>query len=220
MSIDTLKSTISKRGGLAKANRFNLIFSSPASGLLNLSGGVLASLISGGGVGSLINDPRDISLLAENVTLPGRQISTIDYIAEKQTVKIPYGIINEDVTASFLLTNDYYIKSMFDDWLKACFDVENYRAKFKDDFAVDVVIQQLNEKNLPVYGVRLEKAFPTTVASITLDNNSESTVQKLSVTFSYENYVPEGLLSSTRSAIRSAKSVFDQKQREQIGRRI
>jgi hypothetical protein len=220
MSIDTLKSTISKRGGLAKANRFNLIFSSPASGIFNLSGGVLSSWSSGGGAGTLINDPRDISLLAENVTLPGRQISTIDYNAEKQTVKIPYGVINEDVTATFLLTNDYYIKSMFDDWLKDCFDVENYRAKFKDDFAVDVVIQQLNEKNLPVYGVRLEKAFPTTVASITLDNNSESTVQKLSVTFSYENYVPEGLLSSTRSAIRSAKSVFDQKQREQIGRRI
>ena len=206
MSIDTLKSTISKRGGLAKANRFNLIFSSPASGILNLSGGVLSSWSSGGGVGTLINDPRDISLLAENVTLPGRQISTIEYIAEKQTVKIPYGIINEDVTASFLLTNDYYIKSMFDDWLKDCFDVENYRAKFKDDFAVDVVIQQLNEKNLPVYGVRLEKAFPTTVASITLDNNSESTVQKLSVTFSYENYVPEALISSTISGARSAIS--------------
>ena len=206
MSIDTLKSTISKRGGLAKANRFNLIFSSPASGILNLSGGVLSSWSSGGGVGTLINDPRDISLLAENVTLPGRQISTIEYIAEKQTVKIPYGIINEDVTASFLLTNDYYIKNMFDDWLKVCFDVENYRAKFKDDFAVDVVIQQLNEKNLPVYGVRLEKAFPTTVASITLDNNSESTVQKLSVTFSYENYVPEALVSSTISGARSAIS--------------
>ena len=206
MSIDTLKSTISKRGGLAKANRFNLIFSSPASGILNLSGGVLSSWISGGSGWALINDPRDISLLAENVTLPGRQISTIEYIAEKQTVKIPYGIINEDVTASFLLTNDYYIKSMFDDWLKACFDVENYRAKFKDDFAVDVVIQQLNEKNLPVYGVRLEKAFPTTVASITLDNNSESTVQKLSVTFSYENYVPEALISSTISGARSAIS--------------
>ena len=206
MSIDTLKSTISKRGGLAKANRFNLIFSSPASGILNLSGGVLSSWISGGSGWALINDPRDISLLAENVTLPGRQISTIDYIAEKQTVKIPYGIINEDVTASFLLTNDYYIKNMFDDWLKVCFDVENYRAKFKDDFAVDVVIQQLNEKNLPVYGVRLEKAFPTTVASITLDNNSESTVQKLSVTFSYENYVPEALVSSTISGARSAIS--------------
>ena len=86
MSIDTLKSTISKRGGLAKANRFNLIFSSPASGILNLSGGVLSSWISGGSGWALINDPRDISLLAENVTLPGRQISTIDYIAEKQTV--------------------------------------------------------------------------------------------------------------------------------------
>ena len=99
-----------------------------------------------------------------------------------------------------------YMKNMFDDWLSVCFDVENYRAKFKNDFAVDVVIQQLNEKNIPVYGIRLEKAFPTTVAAINLDNNSTDTVQKLNVTFSYENYVPEGPLSSTASAIRSAVS--------------
>jgi hypothetical protein len=203
MSIDNLKSTIGKRGGLAKTNRFQVFFTPPQGSLLSAQG-IIGALTSGGGLKSMINDPRDISLLCENVTIPGRQITTLDYIADKQSVKIPYGFINEDVTCSFLLTNDYYMKTVFDGWVEQVFDSESYRAKFKKDFTSDVVIQQLNEKDIPVYGVRLENAFPTTVTGITLDNNSESAVQKISVTFSYDNYVPEGPLSSTMSAFRSA----------------
>jgi len=203
MSIDNLKSIISKRGGLAKTNRFQIVFTPPQGSLLGAKG-LIGALTSGGGLKSMINDPRDISLLCENVTIPGRQITTLDYQADKQPVKIPYSFINEDVTCSFLLTNDYYMKTMFDDWLEQVFNTETYRAKFKKDFTSDVVIQQLNEKNIPVYGVRLENAFPTTVAGITLDNNSESAVQKINVTFSYDNYVPEGPFSSTMSALRSA----------------
>lgn len=206
MSIESLKATIGKRGGLAKANRFQIIFT-PPKGKINGRGiaeGLVASLASGGGIKSLIPDPRDISYLCENVTLPGRQITTIDYIAEKQTVKIPYTFINEDVTASFLLTNDYYMKTLFDNWLELVHDTATYRAKFKKDFTTDVVIQQLNEKNIPVYGVRLENAFPTSVAGIAMDNNSESAVQKLSVTFSYDNYIPEGPFSSTVSSLKAA----------------
>lgn len=203
MSIDKLTSTIGKRGGLAKPNRFQIIFTPPQGGLLS-AGGLIGALTSGGGLKSMINDPRDISLLCENVVLPGRQVSTLDYIAEKQSVKVPYTFINEDVQCSFLLTNDYYMKTMFDGWLESVFDSNKYKAKFKKDFTSDVVIQQLNEKNVPIYGVRLENAFPTTVAGITLDNNSESAVQKLNVTFSYDNYVPEGPLSSTLSGLRSA----------------
>lgn len=203
MSIDNLKSIISKRGGLAKTNRFQIFFTPPQGSLLGAKG-LIGALTSGGGLKSMINDPRDISLLCETVTIPGRQIATLDYQADKQAVKIPYSFINEDVTCSFLLTNDYYMKTMFDDWLEQVFNTETYRAKFKKDFTSDVVIQQLNEKNIPVYGVRLENAFPTTITGIALDNNSESAVQKISVTFSYDNYVPEGPFSSTMSALRSA----------------
>lgn len=203
MSIDKLKSTIGKRGGLAKANRFQVIFTPPQGSLLG-GGGLLGALVSGGGLKSMINDPRDISMLCENVTLPGRNVSTLDYIAEKQAVKVPYTFLNEEVTCTFLLTNDYYMKTLFDGWLEKVFDTDKYHAKFKTDFTSDVVIQQLNNKDIPVYGVRLENAFPTTVAGITLDNNSESAVQKMTVTFSYDNYVPEGPLSSTLSGFRSA----------------
>ena len=177
-SIDNLKATIAKKGGLAMQNRF---------------------AISGGSAKNLIPDPRDISILCEAVSFPGRQISTIDYIAERQGIKVPYSVINEDVSMTFLLTNDYFIKKMFDAWSTGIFDVEKYRAGYKKDFVTDIVIQQLDQNNVPVYSVRLEGAFPTTISAINLDNNSENTIQKMTVTMSYENYIPEGLVDTAFS---------------------
>ena len=116
-TIDKLKSVIGKRGGLAKSNRFNVIFTPPTQSLLNLNSSALIGVLAGGqSVKSLISDPRDISLLCQGANIPGRQITTIDYQSEKQVVPIPYAIIDEDVTLKFLLTNDYYIKRMMDDW--------------------------------------------------------------------------------------------------------
>ncbi len=204
-TIDNFKATLSKRGGLAQQNRFQIIFTPPGQSLLNINASTLVGALRGKtSVKSLINDPRDISMLCESATLPGRQITSMDYTSNKNTVKVPYSLINEDVTLSFLLTNDYYIKTMMDDWLASIVDMDIYRVGYKKDFSVDVVIQQLDSNNVPIYGVRLENAFPTTVSSVVLDNNSENTPQKLSVTLSFDNYVPEGPLSSTGSAIREA----------------
>ena len=209
-SIDDLKSTIAKKGGIAMQNRFNVFFTPPTSNsfksLLNSSIGSLVgdlarNAIAGASPTNIIPDPRDISILCESVQLPGRQIATIDYTADKQTIKVPYTVINEDVTMTFILTNDYYVKKMFDTWMSGIIDMNTYRAGYKKDFQTDIVIQQLNQDNVPVYAVRLEGAFPITVNAVNLDSNAENTVQKMSVTLSYENYVPEGPVQSTLSAV-------------------
>jgi len=209
-TIEDLKATISKKGGLARSNRFNVIFTPPKQSLLNLDPQtIISSAISGNfSARNLINDPRDINVLCSSVAIPGRQISTLDYQAEKQTIKIPYGELHDDITCTFLLTNDYYMKTVFDSWVGSIVDMDQYAVAYKRDITTDVIIQQLDEQNTPIYGVRLEGAFPTTIADIELSNDNENTVQSLSVSFSYDKYVPEGALSSTGSAIRSALSVF------------
>lgn len=206
MNIDTLKSTIGKKGGLAKANRFNVIFTPPTQSLLNLNPEVLVgSLLSGNtpSVKNLISDPRDISLLCEQVTLPSRSMSTLDYMADKQSNKFPYTNIDGDVNMTFILTNDMYIKSMFDAWSSSIIDVDNYNLGYKDDFSTDIVIQTLNEKNVPTYGVKLEKAYPIDIALVSL-NNTDGEFLRLTVTIAYDKYVVEGPLSSTASGFRAA----------------
>ena len=205
MSIDQLKATISKKGGLSQANRFNVMFTPPQGSLLNSDPATLiGGLVSGGGLSNVINDPRDISLLAESVNLPSSQITTLDHIAEKQSVKIPYAVIQEEVTMTFLLTNDYYIKNMFDKWGQSIVDLETYRVAYKKDIVTDVVIQQLNKQNIPIYGVKLENAFPTTIGGIALSNESADTPNKLTVTFSYDKFVVEDGLTSAISGAGAA----------------
>ena len=206
MSIDSIKSVIGKKGGLAPSNRFQVIFAPPAVSLLNLNPeNIVGSIISGGfSIQNLINDPRDISILCSKATLPGRTISTFDADMHVQQNKYPQTFIDEEVTMTFRLTNDYYIKNMFETWMSGIFDTESYRVGFKSDYSVDVVIQQLNQKNIPVYGVRMEKCFPTNLSAVELDNAANDTMQEVTVTWAYDKYKPEGPISSTASALRSA----------------
>lgn len=208
-TIDTLKSTIGKRGGIARSNKFNVIFTPPTQSLLNLNpSAIIGALAGGASAKSLISDPRDISLLCQGASIPGQQISTFDYMAEKQIVPIPYAVIQEDVSLKFLVTEDMYIRRMMDDWLSSIINLETYQAGYKKDFACDVVIQQLSMENKPIYGVKLINAFPTTINSIELDQMQETAPMELNVTLSYDSLVPEGALGTALSGIGAALDIL------------
>lgn len=209
-NIDTLKATIAKKGGVARTNRWNVIFTPPKQSLLNLNPEVLVGQLASGdtpSVKNLINDPRDISILCESVALPSRSISSVDFMAERQSNKMPNGIIDGDIDMTWVLTNDYYMKTMFDGWLSSIVDMDTYTLGYKNDYSTDVIIQQLNIDNIPIYGVKLEKAYPLTVNQIDL-NQSENEISKLTVTWAYDKYVVEGPLSSTKSVLENAASIL------------
>ena len=202
--INDLKSVFSKRQGPAYSNRFMLFMAPPSQTLLNLDIGAAITGVLGGGlsIGQFVNDPRDITLLCESCTLPGRAISTIDYQNVKQAVKIPYSFINEDITFTFLLTGDYYMRKMFDKWLGMVFDTDNYLLRYRDTYTTDVRIAQLNKNNIPVYTVQLHNAYPTAINAISLDNTAESTIQKVTVNMTYETYVVEGMFDAAKGVMK------------------
>jgi len=200
-TIDDLKSVISKKRGLAKNNKFAVSFTPPTVGLINIDAeNVVGSLLTGRNVGKedFIYDPRDITILCDQVELPGRAISTVEYMTNEQSNKFPYTNIDGDVTMHFMLTNDYYMKTLFDTWQSTIIDVDNYDIGYKDDYAVDVVIQALDQENYPIYGVKLERAYPIDISMIALSNSDED-FSRLTITMAYDKYVVEGPLSSTAS---------------------
>lgn len=175
MNIDKLKSVISGRGGVAVPNRFRVIVTPPPA---VLSEGVT----------------RDLEILCENCTLPGRQIATVDYQLLQQSYKIPSGFSTDEVSFSFILTNDYFAKKIFDKWAESAVDFVNYKAKYMSEYAGHIEIHQLAKglgadgDDLSIYSVRLDNAFPTSLAAVTLDNSAENTVQKFTVSMAYENF--------------------------------
>jgi hypothetical protein len=80
-SIENLKSSIVKHSGVAQENRFAVYMTPPAQTLFNLDlRNIVTSALSGTfNARNLVNDPRDITILCESCTLPGRQILTADY---------------------------------------------------------------------------------------------------------------------------------------------
>jgi len=112
-SIDDLKSSITSHGGLVMQNRFNVIFNPPTQALLNTNpANLVNSFLAGGGLKSFINDPRDLSLLAISSSIPGRQLQTAEHQTFRETKKYVTSFIDEDVTLEFLITQDFYIKTI------------------------------------------------------------------------------------------------------------
>ena len=77
MSIDNLKSIIGKRQGLAKANRFLVIFTPPSQALVNLDPFDIIGRLANKTFNkkSFVSDPRDIAFLCESTQMPGRNIN-------------------------------------------------------------------------------------------------------------------------------------------------
>jgi hypothetical protein len=204
-SVDKFKSMISKRGGVATNNRFMVFMTPPTQALIDIDiQGAISSALSGTfSLGSFVSDPRDISLLCDSCTMPGRGIITSEYVEVSKSHKMPYGYIFTDVDFSFILTNDSYIRKMFERWQAAVIDFDKYRLRYNNEYTTDVVIMQLSKKNVPIYGVKLKNAYPIAVSPVSL-SNEETSVLKMTVTLTFDDFVVEGPVSSTLSAVRTA----------------
>lgn len=211
VTIDQFKAVVGKRGGTSAGNRFAVTITPPSQSLLNLDlQSVAASALSGNfSLGGLVNDPRDINILCQSCSLPGRAIQTGDYDAfARNPRKYPQATLEEDVEFTFLLTNDYYVKKFFDKWQGSVLDVETNLISYDSEYKTDVFIQQLDNQNTPVYGVRLKDAYPTSVNSIELSNESTDAIQAVRISMTYDRFEVEGAIKSIINSTRSKLGAF------------
>ena len=197
VSIDSMKSMINRHGGIARGNRYAVYISHPSKGMNALlrfdPATFLNNLISGDGVhvGDFINDPRDLFIMCQSVSIPGKRISTMEADHNHNSTKKPYSATMDEVSMTFMLTNDYYIKKYFDLWQEMIIDTthSHYKASYKRDYCTDIVIQQLSTSNhiIPGYTLMLENAYPIQVGSISLGNGEEG-LMELPITWEYDNF--------------------------------
>ena len=165
--VSDIQAKISERGGLARPNFFAVTFTGPSS----------------------INpDIFLVNAICESVSLPGRAISTNEHATTKHATKTPYTFINDDVTLTFLVTNDFYIKNLFEKWMKTVINDEDGKIYYKSQYASDMTITVLSVDGKVVHKVNLEKAFPIAFTAIELSNTAESQVMRFTVTMTYDNF--------------------------------
>tara|TARA_B100000282_G_scaffold267681_1_gene220087 strand:- start:2494 stop:3240 length:747 start_codon:yes stop_codon:yes gene_type:complete len=121
--IDDLLSEIKGGEGLALANRYR-VFLPPVAGA----------------------SPRSLNLLCKNVSIPGKQITSADYMLGTTNRKIANGVAFSEVTMTFIGLNDFMARKYFDTWQGQALNPETLEIGYYNDYTKPVVIQQI-EKN-------------------------------------------------------------------------
>lgn len=166
-TVDQLLSQLKSSRGVAKANRYRITFNG--------------------------NDGNKINVMCDSVTWPGRQIITNDYMTTMKSIKRPYAFMNDDVSASFLLTNDWYTWNFLKQWQSSVINnidqvTGAYTVNLKNAYVKQVLIEHLNDRDQVVKSVVLFDAYPTTLNGMELSNSSENTILRCTASFSYENW--------------------------------
>lgn len=134
---------------------------------------------------------RYLALQCESAELPGKTLATADVKIYGPTFKVPYQTQYGDTTLTFLCTNDFYERKLFDRWMEAIMPSDTNNLRYAKDnatrYMTNIKIIQYDEFIKQIYAVELIDAFPIGIASQGL-SWSEEGFHRLQIQFSYQKY--------------------------------
>jgi len=142
-------------------------------------------------------DSRILTLLCQSASLPGATIAV-----KKQTLFGPEyvrpGNINygDTLQLSFLCDKDMWVRTVFDLWMHRVINTAEFTVNFKDQYARDIIIKQLDESENTTYAVKLIDAFPVQMGAMALNQSALDRFHILPVTFSYRYWETDKITNS------------------------
>jgi hypothetical protein len=206
-------SNVKAKDGLAKPCRYevilpiptyinNFIESSFLEKLLNFPNSILTDITQD--INGLINGNTDeqsktsspsisryLALQCESAELPGKTLLTQDVKIYGPTFKVPYQTQYQETTLTFMCTNEFYERKLFDRWLEAIMptDTNNLRYAKEEEtrYMTNIQIVQYDEFIKKIFVIELIDAFPIGISSQPL-SWSEEGFHRVSVQFTYQKY--------------------------------
>jgi hypothetical protein len=136
---------------------------------------------------------RYLALQCEAAELPGRTFQTADVKIYGPTFKVPYQTMYGDTTLTFLCTNEFYERKLFDRWMEAIQPSDTNNMRFpkgqQSRYLTNIKIIQYDDFIKQIYAVELLDAFPIGVAPQSL-SWSDDGFHRLSVQIAYQRYRP------------------------------
>lgn len=139
----------------------------------------------------------DLTYRCEATDLPGRNVLTYDSIIYGLPTKIAYGSSVNDVTLSFILSEDYREKIFFETWIDKI--TGNYRTGevsqnmfeigYYKEYIGGLLIRNYSETGEVVKETELVEAYPINIGNVSLNWQNGAEIAKLPVTFAYRYYV-------------------------------
>jgi hypothetical protein len=201
------------KDGPAKPSRFEVVIPIPAyinkfvpnniiENLLNLPNSIfgtiteaIGSAIGQSPIGSNATLSRYLALQCEAAELPGRTIMTHEAKIYGPTYKVPYQTQYGDgsMTLTFICTNEFWERKLFDRWLEAINPSDTNNVRFPKDegtrYMTPIKVIQYDDFIKQIYAVELMDAYPIGISSQAL-SWSDDNFHRLQVQFAYQKYKP------------------------------
>jgi hypothetical protein len=138
---------------------------------------------------------RYLALQCEAAELPGRTIMTHEAKIYGPTYKVPYQSQFGDgtITLTFLCTNEFWERKLFDRWLEAINPSDTNNVRFPKDeetrYMTPIKVIQYDDFIKQIYAVELMDAYPIGISSQAL-SWSDDNFHRLQVQFAYQKYKP------------------------------
>ena len=173
-------SSFNSGDGYAQPNRFEVIITAPprmsGSTVLNASTGSARKL-----------DARSVSMRCESVTLPGRNLNTLnDTNIYGPTREVVDGVAYaEDIAMTFQASSGLAERVFFEEWQKQAFNEETWNIGYYNDYTSTIEIYLLDRQNQKRYGLKLYEAYPKTITGTDLNQGTNNEIIKIAVNFSF-----------------------------------
>ena len=136
---------------------------------------------------------RYLALQCESAELPGKTLATADVKIYGPTFKVPYQTQYTDTNLTFICTNDFYERKLFDRWMEAIMPSDTNNLRFpkgqQSRYMTNIKIIQYDDFIKQIFAVELIDAFPIGIAPQAL-SWSEDGFHRLSIQFAYQRYKP------------------------------
>ena len=132
---------------------------------------------------------RYLALQCETAELPGRTIQAQDVKIYGPTFKVPFQTQFEPTTLTFICTNEFYERKLFDNWLNCIMPLDTNNLRYSKGtetrYLTNIKIVQYDDFIKQIYAVELMDAFPIGVATQPL-SWGEDGFHRVSIQFAYQ----------------------------------
>jgi hypothetical protein len=203
-------SNMQAKDGPAKPSRFevilpipqyisNFVGSSILESLVNLPNSIIASITDITNTNpteeqsktSNASLSRYLALQCETAELPGKTLMTHEAKVYGPTFKVPYVSQYGDTNLTFICTNDFYERKLFDRWMEAINPTDTNNLRYakgeKTRYMTNIKIVQYDDFIKQIFAIELIDAFPIGIAAQPL-SWAEDTFHRLTVQFAYQKY--------------------------------
>jgi hypothetical protein len=134
---------------------------------------------------------RYLALQCESAELPGKTLQTADVKIYGPTFKVPYQTQYGDTSFTFLCTNDFFERKLFDRWTEAIMPSDTNNLRFPKGqstrYMTNIKIIQYDEFIKQIYAIELIDAFPIGISPQSLSWSDEN-FHRLQIQFAYQKY--------------------------------